>query len=177
NGQYVPVLFASEDRVSFLCPSQDPGAELEAVVESVAGTTDPVKATMQAASPVIFSLDGSGHNQGVISFTETADLAMARNFLVPAHPAQPGDEILIWGTGFGSGSPADAVSVKLGHALAQVESLRPVPGRAGTYVIRARVPLNTEFGDAVGLQVQIATPDGRRFTSNQVTLAVEPVYQ
>ena len=180
NGQYVPILSASEERVTFVCPSLDPGTQLDAVVESNAGTTDAVKGTMQAASPMIFSLNGSGHNQGVISFADTNELAMARNFLVPAHPAQPGDEILIWGSGFGlppTDVPAGSVLVKLGGAFAEVESLRAVPGHAGTYVIQARVPIDAEFGDAVAVQVQVTTPDGRRSTSNEVTLAVEPVYQ
>jgi len=181
NGRAVPVLFASEDHVSFLCPNQDPGTQLEVAVEAVAGTTVPVKSTMQEASPMILSLNGPGHEQGVISFVDTTELAMTRNFRVPAHPAQPGDEILIWGTGFGGASPANpsagTVLMKLGRVFAEVESLREVPGRAGLYVIQARVPMNAEFGDAVGLQVQVTRSDGRRFTSNEVTLAVEPVNQ
>jgi len=180
NGQYVPVLSASEDRVTFVCPSLDPGTQLEAVVESNAGTNDPVNSSMQAASPMIFSLDGSGYNQGVISFADTNELAMARNFLVPAHPAQPGDQVLIWGSGFGSlptEAPTAKVLVKLGGVDAQVDSVRAVPGYAGVYTIQARVPEGIKFSDAVGLQVQVTTPSGKRFNSNQVTLAVEPVFQ
>lgn len=128
---------------------------------------------------MIFSLDGSGENQGVISFAGTTELAMARNFRVAGHPAQPGDEILIWGSGFGMPTEvaSAAVLVELGGADAEVESVNAVPGHAGVYTIQARVPAGIDFGDAVPVQVQVTTPDGKQFRSDKVTLALEPVSQ
>jgi len=34
-----------------------------------------------------------------------------------------------------------------------------------------------DFGDAVSVQVQVNTPDGKQFASNRVTMAVEPAGQ
>jgi uncharacterized protein (TIGR03437 family) len=176
NGEYVPVIVASESRVTFVCPTLAPDTPLEASVESGSGTSDTLRANMQAASPTIFSLDGSGQHQGVVSFVGENELAMARNFMVPAHPAQPGDEILIWGTGFGllpDGVSAGTIKVRLGGVETQIASVGPVPSQAGVYVIRLRMPAEMTFGDAVGVQVQVTTPDGKRFDSNEVTIAVE----
>jgi uncharacterized protein (TIGR03437 family) len=177
NGQSAPVLFASDARVSFLCPALEADTQLEAAVETEAGISESVTAPMQQVSPMMFSLDGSGENQGVISFAGTTELAMARNFLAAGHPAQPGDEILIWGSGFGTPTEVPAVEVKLGGVDAEVESVSAVAGHAGVYTIQARVPAGTDFGEAVPVQVQVTTPDGKQFRSNKLTLALEPVSQ
>ena len=176
NGQYVPMVFSSPVRVSFLCPALDVGARLSVAVESDAGISDPVTATMLAASPTIFSLDGSGQNQGLISFADTTDIVMARNSQVPAHPAQPGDRIVIWATGLGSAPSASnrAVMVKLGDVYAEVESVEAVSGYAGVYTIQMCVPASPTFGDAVPVQLEIVTPEGQ-FQSNTVIVAIEPV--
>ena len=174
NGQAVPVLFSSPARVSFLCPAWDTGTPLAVVVETAAGSSDLLTATMLAATPTLYSLDGSGQNQGLISFAETTDLAMPRNYEVPAHPAQAGDRILIWATGLGAADVASgAVVLKLGDANAELELVQPVAGYAGVYTIQARVPAASPQGDSVPVQLEVSTPDGLRLTSNTVTLAIE----
>ncbi|MGO9275304.1 MAG: putative Ig domain-containing protein [Terriglobia bacterium] len=179
NDQYVPVLAASDARVTFLCPTLEPDTQLEMTVETDAGISEPLRAKMQEATPMIFSLDGSGQNQGVISFAETTDLVMARNFRVPAHPAQPGDEILIWCSGLGLPSqvPTVTVLVEVGGVDAEVESVHAVPGHVGVYTIQARVPAVMNFGDAVPVQVRVNTLGGKQFNSNPVRVAVELVSQ
>ena len=179
NGQYVPMLFSSATQVNFLCPALDPGTQLLISVESASGLSEPLIAIMQAASPAILSLDGSGRNQGLISFAGAADLAMVRNFRVPAHPAQPGDRILIWATGLGSaaGAATGRVLVKLGDVDTEAESVQAVSGHAGMYTIQTRIPSSMTFGDAVSVQLAVAAPDGREFNSNTVTATIEPVAQ
>jgi uncharacterized protein (TIGR03437 family) len=125
---------------------------------------------MLEASPTILSLEDQ--SQG-ISFPDSADLAMMRTYRVPGHPAQPGDQILIWASGLGSGS----VLVKIGDIAAEVEVVNAVSGSTGLYTIQARVPAGAAFGDAVPVQVQITTPGGRQFNSNTVAAAIEPVRQ
>jgi uncharacterized protein (TIGR03437 family) len=163
NGQYVPVLFSSATRVHFLCPALDAGTRLSIAVETDSGVTEPTTATMLEASPAILSL----------SHSDSADLTAMRTFLAPAHPAQPGDPLLILSSGLGSGP----VLVKIGDISGEVESVNAVPGSAGLYAIQTRVPAGTMFGDAVPVQVQVATPGGRQFTSNTVTAVIEPVRQ
>jgi uncharacterized protein (TIGR03437 family) len=178
NGQNVPVLFSSATRVNFLCPVMDPGTQLSVTVETDAGTTEPVTTMMQEASPTILSLEDQSQAQGVVSFPDTTDLAMMRNFRVPAHPAQPGDQIMIWASGLGpTAASAGTVLVKLGDAAAKVESVNAVSGQAGLYTIQVQVPVVVAFGDAVPVQIQVATPDGRQFNSNTVTATIEPVRQ
>ena len=171
-----PMLFASDARVTFLCPPLEPDTRLEAVVETGAGISQALTATMQKVSPTIFSVDDSGEAQGTISFVGAVELATARNYLQPGHPAQPGDEILIWGTGFGlpTEAPNGTVAVQLGGIQVEAGSVRAVPGRAGVYTIQVHVPAAAGCGDAVPLQVRVTTPDGGQFSSNTVTMAVEP---
>lgn len=163
NEQYVPILFGSPGRVDFLCPALEVGTELSVAVVTGAQTTEPLQATMQEASPRLLS----------VSFADSADRVMMRNYLVPAHPAQPGDQILLWTTGLGSGS----VLVKVGDIAAGFEGVDAVPGNAGLYAVRARIPAGTQFGDAVPVQVQVTAPSGRQYQSNTIPAAVEPVRQ
>ena len=174
NGQYVSVLYSSATLVKFLCPDLDAGTPITVAVETAAATSNNLTAIMQKATPQILSLEGSAANQGLISFAGTTDIAMGRNFRMAAHPAQPGDQILIWATGLGSAASATrAVSVKLGGVYAEVDSVQAVSGYAGLYTIQVRIPDAPMSGDAVPVQLDVATPDGHWFNSNTVTLAIE----
>ncbi|HEY1337080.1 MAG TPA: LamG-like jellyroll fold domain-containing protein [Bryobacteraceae bacterium] len=177
NGFSQPIIFVSQSRVSFVCPNLAPGSPLSLAVATPAGTSEPVSVTMQAASPEILALDVAGRDQGMISYPGSDEIAMPRNFRVPAHPAQPGDRILIWATGLGSaaGEQLAAIGVKLGEITAGVESIESIAGYAGVYGIQVRVPEFTAFGDAVPVQLIVHASDGREMKSNLVTAAIEPV--
>src|SRR5205814_992868 len=84
NGESVPVLAASASRVSFLCPALEVGTRLAVTVETALGITDPAMATMEGASPRVLLLDDSSQGQGFVFFAETKEMAMVRNFRVPA---------------------------------------------------------------------------------------------
>ncbi len=172
NGRYAALLFASPEQVNFVCPALNPGTPLSITAETASDSTAPFATTMQEVSPAVFSLDGTGGNQGSITFAGSADLAMARNFLFPAHPAQPGDRLLIWATGLGSADAA--VTVKIGDSTAEVESVQAAPGYAGVYLVQVRMPNLAASDDALPVQLEVATPAGR-VLSNQVTVAAEPV--
>jgi uncharacterized protein (TIGR03437 family) len=176
NGQSVPVLFSSQTRVDFLCPALDAGTPLSVTVESNGSASAPLTTSMADASPAILSLDVAGQPHGLISFPDTADVAMARNFRVPAHPAQPGDPLLIWASGLG-GTREISTVVELGGVPAPIESVNAVAGHAGVYTIQVRVPASASTGDAVPVQIHVAGPDGRQFHSNVTTAAVEAVRQ
>jgi len=179
NGEYVPVLSASSTEVHFVCPSASPETQLAVAVETASGVSEPVSMAMQSASPWIFGSGATEQTQGVVSFAGTTEMAMARNAQVAGHPAQPGDEILLWGTGFGATGAASSatVSVKLGGVDAEVEAVNAVPGHAGVYTVQVRVPVPMEFGDGVPVQVQVMGIDGKPYHSNSVTIAIEPVLQ
>jgi uncharacterized protein (TIGR03437 family) len=175
NGASVPVLSVSRTRVHFLCPALESGSPLSATLETASGTSNALSATMQEVSPEIFSVDGSGENEGVISFPNAAAMATPRSPRIPGYPAQPGDQILIWGTGFGSTTESanKAASVTLGGVRAGVGSVRAVPGHMGLYTVEVRVPETAGFGDAVPVQLMVTTLDGKQFASNVVTMATE----
>ena len=150
NGEPVPVLFSSATEVKFLCPALSAGTPLSVKVGSDLGATGALAGTMLEATPSIVTLDGSGPGQGFVSIGGTKNLAMYRNFRIPAQPAQPGDEILIMATGLGSTAEpaAGRVAVKISGIDAPVESVTP-SGQAGLYTIQARVPSGVAFGDAI----------------------------
>ncbi len=178
NGVNLPILSIAADKINFLCPMVDPGTELSLSVATDAGVSGPIVSTMQRATPQIFSLDGISGHQGAVSFPHTANVAIQRNFRIAGYPAQPGDSLLIWSTGFGAGSDiAGAVSVTLGGINAEILSVRPVEGNAGLYAIEVRVPDGVIFGDNVPVQLQVSLIDGSKATSNSVTIAAEPAGQ
>jgi uncharacterized protein (TIGR03437 family) len=179
NGQYVPLISASPTEVQFICPSLPAQTSLELNVETETGKSGPLNAIMQSASPWLFRMSTASQNQGWVSFVGTTDLAMPRNNELSAHPAQPGDEILIFGTGLGSsiGGASWTVSARVGGVDAEVEAVNPVPGHTGLYTVKVRVPVPMEFGDDVPLKLQVTNPDGSVSPSNSVTIAVEPVSQ
>ncbi len=176
NNQQVPVLLGSAARVEFLCSQAQPGAQLQVEVETSGGITQPLTTVMQSASPWIFALDAPGQNQGLVSFPGSADLAMARNPQLPAHPAQAGDKILIFGTGFeGSGDMSlTNISANLNGENVPVEAVTPVTGKAGVYMIQVQAPDSANVSGEVPLQIQITNSDGKMLSSNTVTIAVEP---
>jgi uncharacterized protein (TIGR03437 family) len=177
NGEAVPVLYSSANRVDFLCPVLDAGAQLSVEVVSAAGASQPLTMGMQALVPTIISLDDSAQSQGLISFYGTNDLVMERNFRVRAQPAQPGDRITILATGLGSAaeSLSGTMLVKLSDVHAAVESVQPLSGYAGVYAIQTRVPAALTFGRAP-VALQMTTPNGQ-IVSNSVTAMFEAVRQ
>ncbi len=178
NGEAAPVLFSSATETRFLCPADEPGAQLSVVVETPRGRTDPLIGTMRAVSPTVLSLDGTGRQQGLILFAGTPDLAMERNYRVAAHPAQPGDELVIWATGLGgAGAAPSNVQVKIGGVYAGVESVQTVAGHVGLFAIQMLVPPGIPAGDAVPVQLELTTAHSQRVVSNSVTAAFEAIGQ
>jgi uncharacterized protein (TIGR03437 family) len=180
NGQPVAVLYSSANRVDFLCPASaaGPGTQLSVEVTSLYGSSQPVTVAMVEAVPTILSMDDLQQNQGLISFSGESDLVMERNFSVSSHPAQPGDQIVIFATGLGSAadSSSGTMLAKLSDVSVGVESVQPVQGHAGVYAIQVQVPAAMTFG-AVPVQLQMTMPDGHQLSSNAVTAAFEAVRQ
>ncbi|MBZ5723498.1 MAG: putative Ig domain-containing protein [Acidobacteriia bacterium] len=185
NGEYVPVVYASAARVDFVCPGSAPGTPLVVSAEGNAGIADAVSTTMHRTAPGLYSVDGSGTGQGLITLAGTTLLAASRDYRALGQPAEPGDRIVIRATGI----PAldGAAVVTIGGIHAQVESVQAEPGVAGVYEITAEVPLGIQEGDAIPVVVSVpsdqplmrraapAARDIHRFglPSNPITIAVE----
>jgi uncharacterized protein (TIGR03437 family) len=151
---------------------------LNIAVETQTGSGS-TEMSMESASPRIFTLGGGGQAQGIVSFQDTSDLAMPRNFRVPAHPAQPGDDVLIWATGLGltNSDNTAQISATMGGVDAEVEAVKAVLGYAGVYTVQVRVPMVPNFGDNVPLQVRVVSGNNTPVASNIATLSVEPAQQ
>ncbi len=85
-------------------------------------------------------------------------------------PAQAGEEVVVRATGIGS---VEALSVDVGGLPAQVEAVSAERELPGIYAVRLRIPENTAPGDSVPVTLWVTAPDGNRFGSNSVMLAVE----
>jgi len=186
NGEYASVVYASATRVDFVCPGTDAGTALTVSAENGAGITGPQATAMYQTAPGLYSVDGTGAGQGLITLSGTSLLATSRDYLALGQPAEPGNSITIRATGIGSLNGALPL-VMIGDVYAQVQSVQAVSGVAGVYEITAEVPLSTQDGDAVPVVVSLPSdqslqrlgppqaPGARGFgrQSNQTTIAVE----
>jgi uncharacterized protein (TIGR03437 family) len=170
NGEEMTVLHASAATVEFLCPMSEPGTALSATVEVEAAKTEAVSAAMREAAPRILRVGAWAGDQGLVSFPASSELAMDRNYRIPARPAQAGDSVRVWVSGLGS--RLDGLSLSIGDVVTELESVEAVEGYPGVYAAQARVPQAARLGVAVPVFLQIDR-DGRQFKSNQVTVVVE----
>jgi uncharacterized protein (TIGR03437 family) len=172
NGTVAPVLYANPARVDFLCPQSAAGTLLEVSLETETGMSDAVKTVMQAASPGIFSLDGSGLGQGLVSFGGTAAMAAVRDFRNAGQPAQPGDVLSIRATGLGSMESLSTIKpiVKIGGMPVQADDV-DTTGFAGVLEIRVKLPAGVPTGRDIPLSLELPGREGA--ASNTVSIAIE----
>jgi uncharacterized protein (TIGR03437 family) len=175
NGTPAPVLYADSTRVNFLCPQIGAGTVLEAVVETEAGKSEAVKTVMQQLSPGIFSLDGSGLGQGLVSLHGTPDVATVRDFRNAGQPSQPGDYLSIRATGLAALDDlfAGKLMVKIGGIPVQADTVDKLAGFAGVFNIKVKLPEGVPTGSDVPLTLEFPGRDGG--VSNTASIAIEPV--
>ncbi|MBZ5724687.1 MAG: hypothetical protein LAP87_06785 [Acidobacteriia bacterium] len=178
NGTYVPLLYASPARVDFVCPVSAPGTVVDVALETDAGTvTGPVETIMQTVAPALYSLDGSGSGQGMVTFSGTSLLVASRNCETNGQPAEPGDTISLLATGLGVADTATFLQARIADSYVRVESVRAVAGMAGVYQVNVTIPGAVSVGDAIPVVLQATGPDGRTIESNIVTIALERAQQ
>ncbi len=161
NDAYVPLVYAAQDRVDFVCPNVAAGTRLNLSVETDSGAAEAVQTVMNSVSPALFSMDGSGGGQGAIVLSGTSLTAMARNYLVSGQPAQIGDAVAIRATGIDP-SNWQSLSLKIGGLTATITSVDAIPGMAGVYQITATVPYGVSTGDAIPVTLGLTTGDASR---------------
>jgi uncharacterized protein (TIGR03437 family) len=171
NGELAPLVYASATRVDFICPAAVAGGELEISAQINGVASNAIYANQQGTLG-IYSVDGSGHGQGLVTFSGSSLLATPRSYLNNGQPAEPGDTISILSTGAGLGGNPSLLSVSIGGVSATVNNVQAMPGMAGVYQINVTVPAAAP-GDAVPVVVQVAGFGGTTITSNTVTIAIE----
>ncbi len=174
NGMYAPVLYASVGRIDFQCPSVEPGTVLAISAETEAGVANAVATTMQYSAPGLYSWDGSGQGQGLVTISGTSLLATSRTYQATGQPAEPGDTISILVTGIGSPGNAAFLQVKIADSYMAPDSVQAIPGMAGAYQVNVKVPGSVPAGDAIPVVLHIGGPDGNTTQSNTITIAIEP---
>lgn len=174
NGTLAPVLFATQDRVDFLCPASPTAGKLDLVLETGAGSTTPRLTRMLEANPTLLSVKDQQGNYGLITRLETGRLAMVRDFHGMGEPAQRDDLVSIRASGLGGSiTNLSAFSIKVGDATAEITQITAAPDEAGVTLIQVRIPAAAPLGDAVPVQLEMLSPAGQRLTSNMVAVAIE----
>jgi uncharacterized protein (TIGR03437 family) len=175
--QLLPLAFVSPIQITAQLPPDLPlGAQTLAV--SIAGLPD-------ATVSLTVTRDAPGLYQQTVNSQSYALAVHADGSLVtPASPAAPGELIGIYGTGFGSTSPArpegfavpasppyavlDTVAVLVGSALLAPESVFAAPGKVGIDVVRFQVSADAPATGNVTVQVTV-----NGVASNVVVLPVQ----
>ncbi len=167
NGNPAPISFtgragdlgADQDQINFIFPDDEARGDVNVVIETEDGSSDPAVVQLSERAPAFFPFEPQGRrflaavqNDGS-AFVGPADLFGGEPLGRPIEPAQPGDIIQLFGTGFGPTDPAvpagripdiaapttEPVTVRFGETPANVlfAGLSPF---AGLYQIVVEVP-------------------------------------
>jgi uncharacterized protein (TIGR03437 family) len=142
-----------------LAPDVGPG-NLAVTVTTPAGTSAPVTAAAASVQPAFFQW-------GNYAVATRQDYSLAvKNGTFPGvttSPAEPGEVIILWGTGFGATNPAaptgtvvpttatyltaSPVTVTVGGIAAQVYGAALTSGNVGLYQVAIQIPAGLANGD------------------------------
>ena len=180
NGQPAYVAYVSPKQLNVLAPIDTAVGNVAVQVTTSNGTSQPAAAVYQTVSPAFFLWSGK---YAVATRSDYSDVGPPNLFPgVTTTPAQAGDIITLWGTGFGPANPsppgdqlvppdtlyaaANAVTVLVGGVPAQIISAVLSPGEAGVYQIAIQIPPGTPSGDQpVAAQVAgVSSPTGANIT-------------
>jgi uncharacterized protein (TIGR03437 family) len=175
NGDYARLVSVAPTEIQFVCPDLLAGTPMEILVETRSGAAEPLRSVMRAATPGIFSVDGSGRGPAAATIDATPAFAAVRSARSNGQPAQPGDRLLIRATGLGSEGAPSYPLVQLGELYVEVESMTPYPGHAGVVAIQVKVPAGTNAGNDIPVRLHLPQPGRSPIGSNTVTVAVEAV--
>ncbi|HUB82477.1 MAG TPA: putative Ig domain-containing protein [Bryobacteraceae bacterium] len=173
NGEYAPVLYASADRVGILCPAVAAGTSLSVAVETAAGRSNPVAASMQANTPRLLTVADSESVQALAVRSGTSELAAIPNDKLNGKPALAGDTLTFQATGLPcSMDSVYSADMQIGLDVMPVTLLAPEPGHAGVCRVEVVVPPSA-VGDAVPVSLSVRGGDGARITSNRALISVD----
>jgi len=180
-GLSMPLLYSSGGQVNALLPFGVPvNTPVQVIATNGAQISVPEEIQIASAQPGVFTVDGSGKNQGHIY---VAALDGSAHLAGPNSPARSGDVLVMYCAGLGpvnvavadgAASPfspiafaTNPVSVSIGGINAQVAFAGLTPGFAGLYQINTVVPAGVLAGDRVLVTVTSGTQ-----TSPPVTIVV-----
>ena len=146
NGSYAPVLYASSDRVDFLCPAVPPSTSLNIAVETAAGLSNPVETRVEEASPGIFTSESAVGPSGTLSLRATG---------------------MNWLAKF----PTVRALIRIGTQYIPIDSITPDPQVPGIATLTVTLP-SDYAGDSVPAIIEVVQTDGRSVSSNPASIPV-----
>jgi uncharacterized protein (TIGR03437 family) len=177
DGHPAPLIYASGTQVNAIVPYEIAGQSSTTITVQGGGKSSTVTVPVVQAVPALFTANGSGTD-------EAAALNADQSVNSPANPANPGDVIVLYGSGAGlvNAPPVDgtitvppfsapnlAVTVAIGGAPAQVLYSGDAPGLvSGVIQINAVIPNGITYSHHVPVKWSagsFSSPDG-------VTIAV-----
>lgn len=173
------ILALTPGQINVLAPNLGSGS-MQVVVTASTGVSLPFTVTAQTLQPAFFPWPGG---YAVATHLDYSPAIASGVLGVPSIPAQPGDYVILWGTGFGATTPAapdgrivpasggyalNGVTVTVGGLAANVVGAAMAPGLAGVYQIAIQVPATLANGDsAVIATVGSATSPSAKLTVQQ----------
>ena len=169
NGEFAPVIASNGTEITFQCPALPTGSILQIQAHRGSRLSNVLESVMGDAAPGIFSVDGTGTGQGLISLSAFNRIAMLRLPDELGQPATRSDLISVMATGIGEAT--NQIEAFVGDQLTPVESIMSVA--PGLWQVMIRIPEQTPLADAVPVKLTVRLPDGRNPSSNVVTFATE----
>jgi uncharacterized protein (TIGR03437 family) len=187
------LLYVGDKQINLQCPMLPAGEQLSITVERTdtggTATWNAPGVAMKAASPAIFTLDGSGTGQGLAIIATSSKVAMFPTPEFDGQAAEPGDHLVIYANGLGLtdnevalGEPAASsplsqvlatVRVRVGEVLLPVTFAGLAPDTAGVYQVNFVLSENVPTGPEVPVSLEVQLPDGTMVQSNVVTIAIQ----
>jgi uncharacterized protein (TIGR03437 family) len=172
NGATASLLFASSNRIDFVCPDELPGTALEIVIRRGALRSQAITTMMRAVAPGILTLNAGG--QALAFRTGSSEIAGIANPLFDATPAIAGDSVSLLATGincdenFRDGRP----QIQVGSHVLSPSAVRPATGYAGVCELTFIVPPGISQ-DRTPIRLRVVRHDGTVIDSNSVRIAVD----
>ena len=182
NGNPVPLLFVSPDRIRLQVPWELASeTQVSLTVTTVSGgTSSPVTVNLASVGPGIFDASAIGGVAG-----DPAILKADFTLVTGSNPAPPGEVVLIFAAGLGpvtnqplTGGPSPGnplsetiapTAVTIGGIPASVLFSGLTPGFVAFYQVNVEVPANVTVGPAVPVVLIVGG-----VSSNTVTMAIDP---
>lgn len=154
-GQAAYIYVVDSTQINAVAPGLTAGPS-QVVVTTAAGNSAPFAITAQTLQPAFFPWG----DYAVATRTDYSYAVPNGTLSVPTTAAQPGDVIILWGTGFGNTSPlapigqevppsaysVSGVTVTIGGTAAMVYGTALASGLAGVYQVAIQVPSSLASG-------------------------------
>jgi uncharacterized protein (TIGR03437 family) len=187
DGYSAPLVFANNTQVNAIVPYEIAGQASTTITVQGGGKSGTATVPVVQAVPALFTSNGSGIDQAA---------ALNQDFTVnsPSSPANPGDVIVLYGTGAGlvNSSPADGtisgssaatpnlpITVTIGGTPAQILYGADAPGLvSGVIQINAVIPKGIGYSHHVPVKWSagsFTSPDGVTIAVNDTPAQLTPI--